>query len=420
MSPRRILSAGVAVLLTLAFAHAQSGPELFVDPGGERGAGDVARKIARLKEDLAAEDVRIAAIALPLLTVPGTPIVFNLPGASLSVTGAIESRTGKAYTWFGKVAGDKLSSVVLVVGEGGVRGAVQARAGQFRIAPLGDGTHAIVRVDEARLPADESHGDEPREEKRATWKSWLWPWKPAVAVASNPPRTYTLGVLFAYTGEVEEAVADIEGDIALAAELANVSFKNSEIGIRLKVAGIYETSYRQTGRAHAEIDMDEVLGRRQRYGADIAVLVISDLYRTRDERRRSLCGTSRRVGAGFEDAFIVVKASCLGARPHLAHEIGHILGARHNWEKDRRRRPCGRYGHGLYSITGRWRDIMSYRCPAGAKVCPRILFWSNPRIRDDNGIPMGDPEFADNARCLNERIQTFCSGAAPCATPDGA
>ena len=95
-----------------------------------------------------------------------------------------------------------------------------------------------------------------------------------------------------------------------------------------------------------------------------------------------------------------------------------ILGARHNWEKDRKRRPCGRYGHGLYSITGRWRTIMSYRCPSGVGACRSILYFSNPRIRDDSGMPLGDPELADNARCLNERIQVFCSGAAPCAPPD--
>jgi hypothetical protein len=102
----------------------------------------------------------------------------------------------------------------------------------------------------------------------------------------------------------------------------------------------------------------------------------------------------------------------------MAHEIGHLLGAGHNWEEPKRRTPCGNYGHGLYNIAGRWRTVMAYACPPGDKVCGRMLFWSNPHKTDDNGAPLGDPDFADNARCLNERIQVFCAGSAPCAAPN--
>ena len=88
----------------------------------------------------------------------------------------------------------------------------------------------------------------------------------------------------------------------------------------------------------------------------------------------------------------------------MANEIGHILGVRHDRFVDESDAPFA-YGHGYVNAT-KWRDIMSYN--AGCQGCPRIPYWSNPRIRY-KGEPTGT-DAADSARVileLAERVSKF-------------
>ena len=88
----------------------------------------------------------------------------------------------------------------------------------------------------------------------------------------------------------------------------------------------------------------------------------------------------------------------------IAHEIGHILGVRHDRFMDESNVPFA-YGHGYVNGT-KWRDIMSYK--EGCGGCPRIPHWSNPRIMY-KGEPTGTPA-ADSARVileLAERVSKF-------------
>src|SRR5262245_27344990 len=105
----RILSAGIAVLISIALANAQAAPNLFVDarPADGPTAKDAEKRVAQLKQSQAPDEVRVVGVELPLLSAPGKSLTFNLPGTTLSVSGAPESRTDKGFTWIGKVAGDK-------------------------------------------------------------------------------------------------------------------------------------------------------------------------------------------------------------------------------------------------------------------------------------------------------------------------
>ena len=96
--------------------------------------------------------------------------------------------------------------------------------------------------------------------------------------------------------------------------------------------------------------------------------------------------------------------ACAAITMSIAHEIGHILGARHDRFIDESNTPFA-YGHG-YVNGSKWRDIMSYK--EGCGGCPRIPYWSNPRIMY-KGEPTGTAA-ADNARVileLAERVSKF-------------
>lgn len=83
----------------------------------------------------------------------------------------------------------------------------------------------------------------------------------------------------------------------------------------------------------------------------------------------------------------------------IAHEVGHILGARHDRLVDGNNEPYA-YAHGYVNGT-KWRDIMSYKGSCGG--CPRIPFWSNPRIVYE-GEATGT-HASDNARVILEQAE---------------
>jgi hypothetical protein len=112
------------------------------------------------------------------------------------------------------------------------------------------------------------------------------------------------------------------------------------------------------------------------------------------------------VFADAEDAFAVVHHECAAATYSVAHEIGHLIGARHDLNIDKMMTPFP-YGHGFVKGT-KWRDIMSYKESCGG--CPRLPVWSSPRVMI-RGEPAGIPQ-VDNARVIAEqaaRVANFRS-----------
>ena len=407
---RTMLVASLALAgLAVTTVYAQDARELFVEP--DRSAartGDSMRAEKRVRAAPSAAEVRVATVRAPLLSGSGTEVVLNLPGATLTATGSAINRSGENYTWVGTIVGERLSSVVLVVRDGTVSGEVHAKAGMFRVTPLDGNDHAVSRIDEFKLPPDD---DEPRVQRKQL-KHRLGK-RSGRAAEEAPDKVRTLRVLIAYTADVERQASksNMQRNLEEITALSNQSFERSHIRIRLEIAELYKTAYRETGEAVKDIELNEVLNRRWRHKADMAVLIVSKLV---NEDRETICGRARDVGVTFADAFALMRWD-QDCKKSFVHELAHLLGAQHNWEKDRRVRVCGTYGHGLYSIVGGWRTMMAYACPPSRSACRRLWVWSNPDLKDDNGAPLGHATYANEAQCLNEGISVFCSGPAPCA-----
>ena len=439
MSLSRVLGAGVALMLMTAFAFAQTGPSLFVEPRPSQGPAAkaaekrvaVLRQAAKRSKDGKAQAAKVVGVNTALLAAPDslTGFTLSLGDATPSVSGALESRTKDGFVWFGKVAGHKLSTVILVVRGDRVTGDVRGpKVGIHRIVPLADGNHAVAEIDEDLLPPDHSAEDRP---------SWVQRLKARLSgkarqpkgdatppepdgddeSASGPRRIYTLKLLVGYTAKAKEELGDLEAELTLAEQQANFSFKNSGITIRFKIGRVYEVAYDETSGNAARWPairdrlMPRMLADRGKT-EDVAVLLTSRLESKHEGKWEGICGKANGIAALFDEAFVAVKAGCLIKKVTMAHEVGHIVGAHHNWERDDAQRRC----HGLYSIPGRWRTVMAYDCEPGANVCPRLLYWSSPLLTDQFGAPMGDKDYADNVACLNQRIKVFCGpkGPAPC------
>jgi len=211
----------------------------------------------------------------------------------------------------------------------------------------------------------------------------------------------TIDVMILYTPKVAGKYIDVEKDVIhMAIEQANESFENSGLGnIKLRIAHNQPIDYDEADGEHFNhlyrmVDGEGVFAGvralRNEKRADVVALIVDD---------PSGCGLSTRVAADAEEAFVVVHHSCAALTYSIAHEIGHIIGARHDRALDKNATPFA-YGHGFVNGT-KWRDIMSYK--ASCDGCPRLPIWSNPRIKYKGDVA-GTLD-ADNARVILEQAE---------------
>ena len=262
------------------------------------------------------------------------------------------------------------------------------------------GVTSFVRRARAAQDHQHSHPAARPEDTASTAAPEIQPLSPAQRQELVARKT-TIDVMVLYTRKVASKYVDVERDlIAHSFEEANASFRNSGIGnIALRLAHSQQMDYAETDKDHFNhlyrmVDgigaFENVRALRNEWRADVVVLIVDDA---------SGCGLATRVAADAEEAFAVVHHACAALMYSIPHEVGHIIGARHDAALDQTTSPYP-YGHGYVSGT-KWRDIMSYN--ASCNGCPRLPIWSNPTITI-KGEPAGTV-VADNARLLLEQAE---------------
>ncbi|SDW35901.1 PKD domain-containing protein [Lysobacter enzymogenes] len=316
-----------------------------------------------------------------------------------------------------EVRRDERNSVALVRRGDGVTGNVRIDGRLYRIRPLADGSHAVVEVDESRMPPDHPVGyrdsDLPQIDMRAASRAALAAVGPA---AVDPGATATIRVQVVATNQAVTAYGgDMRALVDLAIAESNQGYTNSNVGIQLELANYRTVEYTSAGDGHFTDEerfadpsdgyMDDIHASRDANAADVSVLIIDDAGN---------CGLAHSIGSTAATAFATVHYDCATGYYSFAHEIGHLLSARHDPAADPTNTPYA-YGHGYRyePATGsKWRTIMAYNCTGG---CPRLNYWSNPDVTY-NGVAMGTADRNHNQRVL---VQTKAAVAAFRGAPGG-
>lgn len=318
-------------------------------------------------------------------------------------------KSGDSYVWRGEVEGTGQTVTLLWWPDGRLAGTIHHKGRVYAIRAIGGMDHAVVEIAPEMLPQEHAPAPPAMLEKmglqrdplihngdagllRPSQQRSTRPEKPTAAAKEKP---VTITVAVAYTRKAASFYTDIRRDLIEGTIVdANLSFLNSGIdNVRLSLVHTYQTDYEEKGSHFDHLwrfadkgdgYLEEIVGIRDRTAADIAVLVVHDPVG---------CGLSTRVGAEAEEAFAVVHHECAQSSYSLAHEIGHIIGARHDIALDDSNEPFA-FGHGL--VTPQWRTMMSYKNACNG--CPRIPFWSNPAVTF-RGVPTGTSA-ANNAEVI--------------------
>lgn len=343
-------------------------------------------------------------------------------------------KTKDGYAWHGTVEGTDEPVTLIWWVDGRLSGSVTYKGHIYSVRSLGGGMHGIIELAPDKLPPEHAPMTEKHKQDMGMSKDPLVEQGDAsmlerkkdsrdredapgtqerVAVlgpnaisgghfhdASARPEI-VIDVLVAYTKAAARFYGDIERDlIALAIEDANQSFRNSGLGhVRLELVHAYETDYVENGSHFNHVFrfadkgdgiMDEVHAIRDQYHADVAVLIVDDAMG---------CGLAAQIRAPENRAFAVVDQGCAATSYSLGHEIGHLIGARHDPALDTSMQPFT-YGHGF--VHGKeWRTMMGYK--ESCDGCARIPVWSSPAIKI-KGVPAGD-DISDNARVIAEEAE---------------
>lgn len=278
-----------------------------------------------------------------------------------------------------------------------IQGIINTSFGSYIIETVGNDSYILVELDTDEIELD---GPCLESDDNAVTLSELA--NSATTQSASSDMKY-VRVLVMYTTEALALASDMTNKVYQEINNGNTSFKNSGINVRFELAYVGQTEdsegnydfstllskFRGTDDGFA----DEVHSIRERYAADVCVLLV---YRS------GYCGMAR-LNATKSSAFAVVKASSGCATKYsFTHEIGHNAGCRHDTLVDSSTTPY-KYAHGYVHYTGTsstsWRTMMAYgdACNGNELRCQRIKYWSNPDV-SYNGNPTGDETWSNNAK----------------------
>jgi hypothetical protein len=346
----------------------------------------------------------------------GDAAMLDLPGLGTQRVDRIKIivRSPTDYTWFGNLAG---AQALFVVRDGTVTGTIWNGANVYTIKPFDGDTHALIRLDATKFPRSVIP-DAPE----APTSNIVVP-----QGGSVPASPIQVDVLVAYTTAAAAGYGPNYGTItALALEAVdamNLALHNdqADTSLHMRLVGTVGISYSEAGKTYATVLNDLVAGtdpqmalvhsRRDALGADV-VFLITDLVDI-----NGTDGQAAAIGASASNAYAAGDYNYVVTQLVLAHEVGHLFGARHQVQVDPATTPFA-YGHAYLSGYGSWGTVMTEPGTSNCGQCYRIQWYStsNPSVQY-NGSLIGNASTANVAGVLTGQAATVSAFRSPPPIP---
>jgi len=431
---KRIVLFAVSLLLIAALGSGSASAAVWVNGGGGLFADTQQMGILDVRSE---GDVRTRFVTVDFNVLntdwikQGDIIALDLfEGVSFqAVLRSVQKLPGNGTAYVGRLKGIQFSNVNIVTRDGIMFLDISFPSRTYMVRPAGNGVHVIKQVNESAYPSE----GEPI--------PVYLPGDPAAPISSSPiGDDYTrIDVMVLYTDDARAGLGSttaINTMIDTAISETNTGYSNSGINQKVRLVYRAEVAYDESAfnwdttlsRLQGTSDgyLDSIHTTRNTYAADLVVLLVKD---------KVSCGLGyvmQTVSNSFSaNAFSIVSTDCaIGPKYSFGHEMGHNMGAEHDWYATATKDKPYTYNKGFVnpgsSTATRWRTIMAYNdeCSARGFNCTRLLYWSNPtkKYPATTGTPMGvtsgtnstctvgnlsNPDCdADNARVLNNTAQT--------------
>lgn len=293
-------------------------------------------------------------------------------------------------TWVGHVEGVPMSTVTLAYAGGEMAGSIVTPTALYRIRPSPGGTasgsggrlHVVSQIDQDKF-LREADPIEPVFTEAE------------LAAAADTPMADTadaIDVMVVYTAAAAAHAGgrgSITNLINLAVSETNTSYANSGVNQRIRLVHAAQVNYVESNNFSTNLTdlrigagaLSGVAALRDAHAADLVTMLI----RPASPNACGIAYLMTSVNASFAFAgHSVTDTSCVSPNYTFAHELGHNMGARHDWFVDGGITPHT-YAHGHVNATSgqRWRTIMAYadQCSSQGFSCTRLLNWANPDKR---------------------------------------